>query len=103
MQMQATDHNKTSVSSDTKRIIVWSVYRSRSTALERAFDAREDTTAYWEIFIPVFFKTDDSTYDSILEKLLGPCETPFLFTKKISIYMTPSKNKEMTVETMKNF
>ena len=57
--MQATDHTNTSVSSDTKRIIVWAVPRSRSTAMHRAFVDREDTTTYYEILVPVFFNSDD--------------------------------------------
>ena len=48
----------------------------------------------------MYYKQNDDTYDSVFDKLLAPCEFPFLLTKELSLYFQP---EEMTVDRMNQF
>lgn len=89
MQSNLIEEEKVVSENEVKRILVWAVARSRSTAFQRAFEQRNDTKSYFESFQGVITNQGDDTYQSVFDRLLAPCEVPFLLTKELSYYIPP--------------
>ena len=100
-----------------KKIILWGIPRSVSTAFERIFLERYDTAVFHEPFSPVFYYSKNRLsqrypnveskpeyeYQFIRDTILSSAEAPILFIKELAFHLQTLTDHDFWCEFMHTF